>query len=260
MKVKYEDHPKLDPETKIPSNGNTKIWRYMDFTKFVSLLQRKALFFCRSDRLGDSFEGSFSKANVENRNKETYVDLSEVYRAMTRFTIVNCWNISDYESASLWSLYAKAKQGIAIQSTVDRLKQCFGSEEEPFPQRSSIRGVFIGRVKYIDYKIGKIPEGYFLAPFLHKRKSFEHENELRAIIMKFPGNKEDYIDLNEWSTAPDVFWDGEYVNIDVQTLIEKVYVLPMSPDWFRLLVNDIMKKYGLRKKALKSNLDESPVY
>ena len=73
MKVKYEDYPKLDPITKIPSNGNTKIWRYLDFTKFVSLLQRKALFFCRSDRLGDSFEGSFSKANVENRKARCFV-------------------------------------------------------------------------------------------------------------------------------------------------------------------------------------------
>ena len=51
----YEPHPNLYP----PPDGAV-LWRYMDFTKFVSLLERKALFFCRPDRLGDLFEGSLS--------------------------------------------------------------------------------------------------------------------------------------------------------------------------------------------------------
>jgi hypothetical protein len=100
-----------------------------------------------------------------------------------------------------------------------------------------------------------------VSPFLHKRRSFEHENELRAIIMKYPINTEEYsLDLNNWVTSPDVFGNGEYLDIDVQTLVERVYVSPLSSDWFRHLVNDIMIKYQLRRKAFKSNLDESPVY
>jgi hypothetical protein len=53
MQVRYSEH-----ETCLkPANENAKIWRYMDFTKFVSLLEKKALFFCRADKLGDPFEG-----------------------------------------------------------------------------------------------------------------------------------------------------------------------------------------------------------
>ena len=37
----------------------------MSFTKFVSLLTRKALFFARADKLGDPFEGSLSQLNVD---------------------------------------------------------------------------------------------------------------------------------------------------------------------------------------------------
>lgn len=33
------------------------LWRYMDFTKFVSMLVKKGLFFSRLDRLGDEYEG-----------------------------------------------------------------------------------------------------------------------------------------------------------------------------------------------------------
>ena len=54
------DHPCF----RQPENKNLRLWRYMDFTKFVSLIATKKLFFCRSDRFDDPFEGSYSKANV----------------------------------------------------------------------------------------------------------------------------------------------------------------------------------------------------
>lgn len=44
-----------------------KIWRYMDFTKFASMLEKKELFFARADKLGDPFEGSYPKENVQQR-------------------------------------------------------------------------------------------------------------------------------------------------------------------------------------------------
>ena len=33
-----------------PKDENAKIWRYMDFTKFVSMLDKSALFFTRVDK------------------------------------------------------------------------------------------------------------------------------------------------------------------------------------------------------------------
>ncbi len=40
-----------------PANESERIWRYMDFTKFVSMLHSESLFFCRADKLSDPFEG-----------------------------------------------------------------------------------------------------------------------------------------------------------------------------------------------------------
>lgn len=59
----YKEHPVFEK----PENENAKIWRYIDFTKFVSLLDKSALFFTRADRLGDPFEGSYSRANIKLR-------------------------------------------------------------------------------------------------------------------------------------------------------------------------------------------------
>lgn len=56
----YETHPAFQQPSR-----ETMIWRYMSFAKFVSLLEKKALFFARLDRLGDPFEGSPPRLDVE---------------------------------------------------------------------------------------------------------------------------------------------------------------------------------------------------
>ena len=50
-----------------PQNPNIKIWRYMDFTKYMSILETKALYFPLISELNDPFEGSFSKGNKRLR-------------------------------------------------------------------------------------------------------------------------------------------------------------------------------------------------
>jgi hypothetical protein len=42
-------HPAFEP----PADPQTKIWRYMDFTQFVSMLEEKGLLFTRADLLVD---------------------------------------------------------------------------------------------------------------------------------------------------------------------------------------------------------------
>jgi hypothetical protein len=49
------------PAFTAPSDIHTQIWRYMDFTQFVSILEQKALLFTRADLLEDKFEGTMSQ-------------------------------------------------------------------------------------------------------------------------------------------------------------------------------------------------------
>src|SRR5215207_9699692 len=53
-----------------PDDENVRVWRYMTFIKFVSLLDRSALFFARVDRLGDPFEGSYARRNLTGELSE----------------------------------------------------------------------------------------------------------------------------------------------------------------------------------------------
>jgi len=149
----YKKHPDLVKPKKL----NTIVWRYMDFTKFVSLLDKKALFFTRADKLGDPFEGSHPKANITLREKIYKSDMvpleyiSNIYKLLREFTVVNCWHISGCESAAMWQLYLKSNEGIAIQSTFKRLRDSFRDEKHD---------IFIGKVQSVSYTHLTLPTIY----------------------------------------------------------------------------------------------------
>jgi len=88
-----------------PTNPNTKIWRYMDFTKFLSLLEDSSLYFTRSDRFEDVYEGSTPHANAEMlesvyagteaiHNLKAWTDLMTWTR---KWTYINCWHMNKGE-------------------------------------------------------------------------------------------------------------------------------------------------------------------
>ena len=55
------------PSFRVPEDPATQIWRYTDFTKFVDLLERRALFFGRADAMDDPFEGTYTRPNMDER-------------------------------------------------------------------------------------------------------------------------------------------------------------------------------------------------
>jgi len=246
----YKEHPVFEK----PEDENAKIWRYMDFTKFISLLDKSALFFARADTLNDPFEGSYSKANIQLRPEiykngippKALEDASKFYKFNTKCTVINCWHLNEHESAAMWRLYLKSNEGIAIVSTFNRLKDCF---------KAGNHNIHIGKVKYIDYEKDWLPEGNTFYPFVHKRKSFEHEQELRAVIQEHSYKKSGGID---WFKPP--FDDGIYVQVDLNVLIDKIYLAPTSPQWLFKLVISVTRKYGLDQEVLQSSLDDVPVY
>lgn len=57
-----KEHPVF--QLAIPESGS--IWKFMDFTKFVSLLATNSLWCARPDTLGDPFEGAFPQRFIEH--------------------------------------------------------------------------------------------------------------------------------------------------------------------------------------------------
>ena len=117
---------KKDPRFETPDDA-LKIWRYMNFGKFQSLISDKILFFCSIDTLKkmDPYEGSYYACKLLNE-----VDLSDAQHFVNQIDrcdppiAVNCWHLSEYESMAMWKIYSREK-GIAIQTTIQKLKDAF---------------------------------------------------------------------------------------------------------------------------------------
>jgi hypothetical protein len=230
---------------------NCTLWRYMDFTKFVSLLETRALHFTRADQFEDPYEGSWSQAGWKmQRDPAINGGLpSHAIRQMTEFAsqlpkdvFLNCWYLGAFESAAMWKLYAQSHQGIAVRSDYNTLAA--------IADESSLQ-LGISRVHYIDYDQTPIPFGNILFPFVHKRLSFAHENELRLLLWRRDS-------VNEGQVPPDA--TTLTVSAPPDRLLHGVYVAPTSPRWFGQLVEAVCRRYGLSVNVVRSSLYDRPTY
>ena len=239
---------------------NATIWRYMDLAKFVSLLEKRALFFNRSDLFDDRFEGSYpAGAAVEAALPRMVLDFagdpslpervekanqwSSWRKQFRESVLVNCWHINEHESAAMWKLYAD--KGISIKSTVQRLIDAIRCAEE----------VHVGAIQYRDYDYATFPSMNVFHACVSKRKSFEHEQELRAIIWdkdRFAGPSGSY-PVHKRDR-------GTYAATDPDRLVEEIRVLPGAHTDILESVASICTKYRLKKEVRQSRLDDTPLY
>ena len=228
----------------------------MDFTKFISLLQTRTLYFRRADKLNDPFGGSYSiptieeiKTFIEDLHSDTRLFLneflkerSEFVKKMTRCTAINCWHLNEHESVAMWNLY-KTDYGVAIQSTFKRLRDCFDKTNEP---------IFVGTVNYIDYDHDTISGNEVLSPYLYKRKSYEHEHEVRAILLRLPDDG--------GRVLSSTITHGVNVDVSLCVLIDNIYVAPNTEKWVVDTVRSAVDHYGYKCKVKQSRLDAKPLW
>jgi len=238
-----------------PKDINVKIWRYMDFTKFVSFLDTQALFFSRSDLLGDPYEGATSHFNktiwpIIYKNKlmrELMHKTTSHNKWKRQWTFINCWHMNEVESAAMWKLYAQTNEAVTIQSTYSLLHSLLP------------KNTYVGIVKYINYQTEWLPEGNALYPYVHKRKSFDHEQELRAVITNSPTKTSTDGKSKSFNYIPNPE-SGRLIPIDIPALVQNIYVAPTSPRWFRQLVKSVIAKYGLSIPISESTIDLKPTF
>jgi len=146
---------KVHPSCKTPEDGTLKIWRYMDFTKFIAMLEDEALFFANISSLTDSFEGFLTKptANkfrivpegIEPEEAARRREVGEYNLGLMRWgrnlLYVSAWHMNEYESAAMWKLYLKSGEGVAIQSTVANMIDSFNKTPDQ---------IHIGKIEYVD--------------------------------------------------------------------------------------------------------------
>ena len=235
--------------------------KYMDLQKFLSLLYKKSLFFCRLDKLEDQFEGITAKKNYELRiqivkqlNKEgipskplnelgIHSAVQDQYKWEERYKgifLINCWNKFNVESAALWKIYSNNGKGILIKSSVERIKKAFKQIKAP---------IRMSKVKYLNYETEYMPEGNIYYPIIHKQKAYLYEEEVRLIHEI----TEDIVDgAYDWSKEE--VQAGKYFECNLEELVEEIIMGPYSPKWIYNLLQDLLEKYNLSKNIRQSTL------
>jgi hypothetical protein len=217
---------------------NAGLWRYMDLAKLLAMLESSQLYFSRADCFEDPYEGEWPMATARKFKELKNLNALQIPQKLKTQAFVSCWCASQHESAALWKLYMSGPDGVAVRSDVTRL---MAQLEQASPK------VTLAEVGYIDYASEtQIPWTEGLLPLLtRKRKSFAHEQEVRAIILS--PQEEDGI-------------MGVSVPVSLPDLLQSVHVSPTAASWFGKLVERLVDRYELGVPVVRSNLYDRPVY
>jgi len=262
------------PDTLVKSSSaqpdpRVQLWRYMDFTKFLSIIRDSRLFFCRLCQFGDPFEGHHPPISYDQwregieASKAWPSDSGRAERVISanksmvqrhrQEICVNSWHAQESESAAMWEIYVRSGQGMAIQTTVGDLKESLRAYESR---------LFYGWVQYLDFSKQTLADANWeRRPFMFKRISFAHEKEVRVCYEDRPNP----ILEPKGPLEPDranliIRTDrGCTFPIDRDKLIGKVILAPSTPRWLADLVKGVLADYALgHKEVQQSSLDDIP--
>jgi len=244
-----------------------KLWRYMDLSQFIYLVGESCLYFPSLNQLrkcDDAWEGYLPKAMNEpmkehdiyqsvmlntNNNHAQAQDVSLTsFKQEQHCYAVNCWHLNEVESVAMWKLYTSGIDGVAIQTTVGRLKASL--ELEP-------RDLFIAKVQYIDLEAEQVSEPIeadALTPILTKRRSYQHEQEVRVILDRRPAGDPN-VGLG---MILGIGFFGETLRVDITKLIETIVVAERFPWWAISSLQEYLDAKGIQVKIESSDLLKTP--
>lgn len=223
-------------------NGDADLWRYMDLSKFLSLLTSESIWLARSDRFKDKKEGVFHSAMREELDK-IYADFkrdeilldagiknaSDFQCYLIDNTYILCWHINSEENSVMWNSYGQSENSIAIKTTARKLEQSLDLKEV---EKVAIE-VALDEVEYLEHDSVASQKNY-RQPFFIKRPHFAFEREARLYLLAK--------DKKNSCDAP----IGYGLKVNLNNFIDEIYVHPDSEEWFYSAVQELAKKYDLK--------------
>jgi len=241
--------------------GDSKLWRYYDVIKFLSLVNGE-LYFARADKFKDKYEGAIPRQNylhfaelyrgrtgLKGYNADIHADKAdnradikkeflEEFSKRKKKVAISCWHLNESESAAMWEVYSRAGQGIAVCTThnkLQRINKPSGYEMEML------------KVHYIDFE-NDFHEGYIdneLLPFKIKRKEFEYEHEFRILLYK-----------NNLEGLPE---EGIKIPVDTWELIEEIIASPEMKEYEVFEIQRLLDRIN-RERGTGFNIRRSRLY
>jgi len=143
----------------------------------------------------------------------------------------------------MWNQYSESGKGIAIKATYTRLIESLEGWPTPF---------YTGCVSYADYERDVITGTTMLAPFVHKPREYQHEQELRIVVSQLPASPGPggILQLDHSVAMP----PGILAPLSLEVLVEEVVLAPKVPDWHRDAIESATKALGFTFPLQSSSL------
>ncbi len=225
---------------------DTPVYRYISFASLVGLLLSKRLWLSNVEELEDKWElvpdsAKFnSLINKRSQNMSSEAALKQIIaniKALKKIAFINCWCASRHESNALWNTYCPSSEGVAIQTTFERLQKSV-----PFP---------VLEVSYSEYKSNDPRlDAYELVT--HKRPEFSYEQEVRIVFIK---------DLDD-PKHPERKTVGTEIDWDPEQHLESIWTHPKAQYWFTMIVTETVRRLApkIGDRVWYSKMNQSPPF
>ena len=131
-------------------------------------------------------------------------------------TFVSCWNMSPHESNALWKIYCRNADGVALQTTHEKLQLIKGQHS-----LHSVTYPIPGQNRRTPTHVDLVTK---------KRPMFSYEDEVRIVF---------YDNQNKTGATK-----GVRLDFDFEHLIESVRVHPEADESFFRVVQNIVETYA----------------
>jgi hypothetical protein len=134
----------------------------------------------------------------------------------------------------------KSDEGIAIQTTVSKLITVLEASNNDLPFDIASVNYDTSKLANLSTKPNGEPDISFnmTETLFTKRPCFQYENELRVIVR------------NSKPKSTGFNW----CDLDINSLIESIYVNPEAPDWIISLTKDLANSYKIEDKVEESTI------
>ena len=284
----YEPHPLF----RLPDDENAAIWRYMDITKLIALLDSSALYFTRTDSLGDPFEGSYPVQSFGWASQEDWAELE----ARRKDPNAKSDGTADLEfpSGAPGDLFTEFVERLETTKKTDNVAaldfalkglrtlslQLFVNCWHINPYESdAMWKIYLKSDEGISIRstIGRLRDSFAESKariFIGEVNYVDYDSPAFQIVNPFECVQCKRLSFAHERELRAVVWSalfprstqiaknqlGISIGCDLQTLIEEIRVSPTAPEWMTNVVKAIVRRFNFTFPVEQSRLGDRPIW
>lgn len=219
---------------------HTRLYRYMPLSQFIAFIEKRQITLSQVISWEDTWEAPSRKIPTKNPDGTLEYPIYSIEEDW----FGQCWSLNG-QSDAMWRIYSPDKQGILIDTTVEKFKLITDIKYgmlAPVIYYDDLTEILLNTASFHHYK-------HFVNGYL-KRKAFDHEHEARLItINNIPGLGKKHKNVTHIQ-----------VDLNPNEFIEGITIDPRASEWYVTTIQKYCNNRGFTIIPQKSNLYSDDIY